>query len=110
MGAEFYESYTGIGALLRSPEMEKEMLRRAQKIKARAEATAPVGDPKNDPHAGRYRDSFTIISGRTGGGLRHNRAFAEVRNVAPEGFYVEYGTSKVEAQHTLLNAMFAARE
>jgi hypothetical protein len=109
MGAKFRASYAGIGELLRSPAMEKEMARRARLIKQRAEETAPVGDPATDRHAGRYRDSFRVESGRDGG-FKKDRAYGRVLNDAPEAFYVEYGTSKVEARHTLLNAAQAAKE
>jgi hypothetical protein len=109
VGAKFYASYPGIGELLRSPGMEKEMARRAGKIKDRAEVSAPVGDPRTDPHPGRYRDSFRVTSGR-GGGFRKDRAYGRVTNDSPEAFYVEYGTSKVDAHHTLLNAAQAAKE
>lgn len=109
MGAKFYPSYEGIGALLRSPMMEKEMARRAALIKDRAEATAPVGDPRTDPHPGRYRDSFRVESG-TEGGFKKDRAYGRVLNDSPEAFYIEFGTSKIEARHTLLNAAQAAKE
>lgn len=103
MATKFRGSYSGIGEMIRSPEMVKVMDRLANKIKDVAEETAPVGDPKRDPHAGRYRDSFSVSSGANGG-FKKNRAYGRVSNTAPEAFYVEYGTSKMEAQHTLLNA------
>jgi hypothetical protein len=103
VGAKFRASYSGIGQMLKSAEMEAAMLQRAEQIKARAEATAPVGDPRTDPHAGRYRDSFKVESGREGG-RNKDRAYGRVENDSPEAFYVEYGTSKIEARHTLLNA------
>jgi HK97 gp10 family phage protein len=103
VAAKFRASYEGIGELLRSAAMEKAMRQRAEQIKARAEATAPVGDPRTDPHAGRYRDSFKVESGREGGRSK-DRAFGRVENDAPEAFYVEYGTSQQPARHTLLNA------
>lgn len=109
MAAKFRASFSGIGEMIRSPEMEKEMARRARRIKDRAEATAPVGDPSTDPHSGRYRDSFRVESGRNGG-FKKDRAYGRVLNDAPEAFYVEYGTSKIEARHTLLNAAQAAKE
>jgi hypothetical protein len=109
MGAKFYASYPGIGELLSSTVMEKEMVRRARLIQQRAAETAPVGDPVRDPHPGRYRDSFRIESGRDGG-FKKDRAYGRVINDAPEAFYVEYGSSKIEARHTLLNAAQAAKE
>ena len=109
MGAKFRASYEGIGELIRSAAMEKEMRRRAEAIKQRAEETAPVGDPKTDPHPGRYKDSFKVESGQDGG-VKKDRAYGRVVNDAPEAFYVEYGTSKIEARHTLLNAAQAAED
>jgi hypothetical protein len=109
MSAKFNASYSGIGELLRSPQMEAAMRARAEAIKTKAEATAPVGDPKNDPHPGRYRDSFKVESGRDGG-QKKDRAYGRVLNDSPEAFYVEYGSSKVDARHTLLNAAQAVKE
>jgi hypothetical protein len=109
VGAKFNASYSGIGELLRSPQMEAAMRARAEAIKTKAEATAPVGDPKSDPHPGRYRDSFKVESGRDGGRKR-DRAYGRVLNDSPEAFYVEYGSSKIDARHTLLNAAQAVKE
>jgi Bacteriophage HK97-gp10, putative tail-component len=109
VAAKFQASYTGIGEMIRSPGMEQAMRAHAEKIKTKAEATAPVGDPSTDPHAGRYRDSFKVESGRDGG-VKKDRAYGRVLNDAPEAFYVEYGSSKVAAHHTLLNAAQAVKE
>lgn len=109
MGAKFRVSYSGIGQMIRSPGMEKEMGRRARMIKDRAQATAPVGDPSTDPHSGRYHDSFRVETGRDGG-FKKDRAYGRVINDAPEAFYIEYGTSRIEARHTLLNAAQSAKE
>jgi hypothetical protein len=83
--------------------MQQAMLRMAEKIKTKAEAAAPMGDPRKDSHAGRYKDSFKVESGRDGG-RNKDRAYGRVLNDSPEAFYVEYGSSKIEAHHTLLNA------
>lgn len=108
MGATFHASYEGIGELLRSPMMEAEMRRRAEKIKPAAESAAPIGDPATDTHPGRYKASFRVVSGRAGG-VKGDRAFGRVLNDAPEAFYVEWGTSRQPARHVLLNAAAAAR-
>ncbi len=108
MGASFRASYEGIGELLKSPMMEAEMRRRAEKVRAAAEARAPVGDPASDPHPGRYKASFRVVSGRAGG-VKGDRAFGRTLNDSPEAFYVEWGTSRQPAHHTLLNAVQAAR-
>lgn len=104
----FKASYTGIGEMLRSPEMQSAMRQLAEKVKARGEANAPVGDPSEDPHAGRYKASFYISTGVQQ--RKTSRAYAEVGNTAPEALTVEYGTTDTDAHHTLLNALAAARE
>jgi hypothetical protein len=103
MATKFRGDYAGIGEMIRSPEMVRAMERIANQIKDHAVATAPVGDPKRNKHAGRYKNSFSVSSGPDGG-WRKNRAYGRVSNTAPEAFYVEYGTSKMEAMHILLNA------
>lgn len=107
MAARYNPSYRGLGELLRSPEMEAEMRRRAEKIKVAAEASAPVYTPGT--HPGRYKAAFTITSERRGG-ARKDRAAAYVVNDAPEALYVEYGTRNNPAHHTLLKALDAARD
>lgn len=104
----FKASYSGIGEMLRSPEMQAAMRQFGEKVKARAEANAPVGDPSEDPHAGRYKASFYVTTG-----VQHrktSRAYAEVGNTAPEALTVEYGTSDTDAHHTLLDALAAVQE
>lgn len=104
----FKASYTGIGAMLKSPEMQAAMRQLAEKVKARAEANAPVGDPAEDPHAGRYKSSFYVSAG-----VQHrktSRAYAEIGNTAPEALFVEYGDSGNGAAHVLLDALSAVRD
>lgn len=106
--ATFNASYSGIGEMLRSAEMQEAMREIAEKVKQRAEDTAPVGDPQEDPHAGRYKAAFYITTG-----VQHrktSRAFAEVGNTAPESAVVEFGDSEQEGQHILLNALSVVRE
>lgn len=104
--ASFNADYGGIGQMLTSPEMQANMLRRGENIAKRAADTAPVGDPAKDAHPGRYRDSFHVSSGIQHG--QTSRAYGEVSNDSPEAFYVEYGTSKQDAHHTLLDAAVQA--
>lgn len=106
--ATFTASFSGIGQMLRSVDMQNAMRVIAERVKQRAEATAPVGDPDQDPHAGRYKNSFYITTGVQR--YATARAYAEVGNTAPEAVYVEFGTSEQGAHHTLLNALAAARE
>lgn len=106
MAAKFKMSTRGVGQLLRSPEMEAEMRRRAELIKSVAESIAPVGGPA-DPHPGMYKGSFDVTS-TSRGGRRKDRATATVRNLAYYARWVEYGTDKVPAHHVLLRAALAA--
>jgi hypothetical protein len=102
MAARFKMSRKGVGELLRSPGVEADMLRRAELIKAAAQAIAPVGGP-GDPHAGAYKDSFKTSS-RKRGGRRKDRATATVTNTSYYARWVEYGTERVAAHHVLLRA------
>ena len=99
-GTRFRASYSGIGKMIRSPQMQAEMRRRAEKVKAAAEVAAPV-------ESGDYKSSFQVTSGARGG-VRKDRAYGRVTNTSPHAFYVEYGTSKNPAHHTLRQALRAA--
>lgn len=98
-------SYSGLRELLNSDFMKAEMLARAEKVKAAAEAAAPVME--DGPHPGRYKAAFTVSAG-THGGEHHDRAFGRVENHAPEAFYVEYGTRNNPRYRTLGRALDAA--
>lgn len=102
-------SYEGIGEMLRSPFVRAEMVRRADKIKEAAEARSPVGDPKKDPHSGRYKRSWHVSS-TDRGGFRHDRASATVYNDSEEAVFVEFGTSRMRGRHVLKGAIDAARD
>jgi hypothetical protein len=101
----FKGNYRGLGELLKSPEMEAEMLRRAEAVKARAESTAPF-DPKSRDGT-HYRDAFRVESSRDGG-QHHDRAVARVVNDDPAAFQIEYGTSDTPRHRTLGKALDAA--
>lgn len=100
MGARFKASFRGIGEMLRSPRMESEMRRRAERVRQHAAATAPRD-------TGQYAASFRVLSGRHGG-VRHDRAFGRVTTSDAAAPYIEFGTSRQAAQHTLRNALRAA--
>lgn len=104
MPARFRLNKVGVGLLLKSEMIEAEMVRRAEKIRARAIAIAPLG-PADDPHIGLYKDSFEVSSTRAGGRNR-DRAVAYVTNTAPYARWVEYGNGKpgAVAHHVLLRA------
>lgn len=99
----FKPDYRGIGELLKSPEMEAEMLRRAKKVLDVCVATAPV-DLKS-PHVGRYKASFHASSGR-----RTDRAYGMVTNAAPEAILVEYGSKNNPRHRTMGKALDAAKD
>jgi hypothetical protein len=98
--------YKGIGEMLTMPGMEAGMHRKAEKVMAEAEATAPVGRGR---HPGRYRDSFSVSSGIRGSG-RDRRAFGRVTNDAPEALFVEYGSIHNDRYRTLGRALDAATD
>jgi hypothetical protein len=104
--AGYEASYTGIGEMLVAPFMVAEMRRRAEKVKAAAEAAAPVDE--GGTHPGRYKASFHVDSGVREGKTR--RAYGEVTNDSPEAFYVEYGTKKTPRHRTLGTALDAAKD
>lgn len=106
--AAFTLDYAGVGRLLRGASMQHAVRHVAGSIKERAVATAPVGDPRHDPHPGLYRASFTVDV-RPDGGSRHDRAQATITNTAWYAAQVEYGTGSHPARHTLLRAAEAAR-
>lgn len=102
VAARFTLSRKGVGDLLRSPEIEAEMLRRAELIKSIAQGTSPIGTTR-DPHPGEYKESWGTTS-TARGGVNRDRATATVYNTADHARFVEYGTDKVPAHHTLLRA------
>jgi hypothetical protein len=106
----FKANYEGLGELLRGPEMQADMKRRAEWVAAEAAATAPVGPP-GDPHRGEYRDSFKATSGVETDIKGTRRAYGRVTNSSGHAVAVEYGRygrSKgptSSAHHTLLRAL-----
>jgi HK97 gp10 family phage protein len=106
-GSSMRFSYEGIGEMLRSPWMEAHMLERANRMKDRAEAIAPVyKGAGTDKHRGRYKASFRTHSVRDGG-WRHDRAAGILINDAPEAVFVEFGTSHQRAHGTMREAMLS---
>lgn len=101
MAARFKMKRKGVGEMLRMPSMQAEMLRRAERIKAIAEATSPVYE--QGAQAGHYKESWETDS-TPRGGRRRDRAVAYVRNTSHYARFVEYGTEKVPAHHVLLRA------
>lgn len=83
--AKFRASYKGIGAILRSEQMKREMETRAEQVQRRAEALAPVD---SGSYASSFRVETEIRQGKT------IRAIAKVVNDSPHASYVEWGTSR----------------
>lgn len=102
---DFQASYRGIGELLRSAEMEAEMVRRAEKVKAAAEAIAPYDPDSTD--GTHYKDAFRVESTRRGG-LHQDRAAASVVNDDDAAFFIEFGNRNIPRKRVLGNAMHAA--
>ena len=100
MAARVKLNRKGVGELLRSPAMEAEMLRRAERIKSIAVATSPV---YRGPTGGHYKGSWKATPHKRGGRNR-DRATATVSNHSYYARWVEYGTEKVPAHHVLLRA------
>ena len=102
----FRWDYKGGGELLTADFMRAEMVRRANQVKARAEAIAPVGE---GPTAGDYKRSFSVSSGIRGRG-RSRRAYGRVTNDDHAAFYVEYGTRNNPRHRTMGRALDAAKD
>lgn len=88
----------------------------AEKVKQRAQTTAPKGKATDREKTGRtksYAESFTITTGVARGTYNpehggrpttHKRAYARVQNNSRIAIYVEYGTSNITARRTLRKA------
>jgi hypothetical protein len=90
--------------VLCAPWMVEEMARRAAKVLARAEMTAPFDpDSKDGTH---YRDAFAMTAGIRVAKTR--RAFGRVSNDDAAAVFVEFGTKNNPRHRTLGNALDAA--
>jgi hypothetical protein len=98
--ARFSASYSGIREMINAPWMVADMRRRAERVAERAAATAPRD-------TGAYASSFRVESG-THGGFNRDRAYGRVVNDDEAAPFVEHGTSRQEARHTLRNALHSA--
>ncbi|MER7922182.1 hypothetical protein ABTY96_03425 [Streptomyces sp. NPDC096057] len=64
------------------------------KLKEIAEGRSPVGDPRNDPHPGRYKASFDVVPITKNVPFRGKpklRMGARLVNFSPEARHVEHG-------------------
>lgn len=97
-------SYKGIGEMLCAPFMVDEMKRRAENVKAAAEASAPDATPVGVG----YKYEFRVESGIREGDSR--RAFGRVVNDSPHAAFVEFGGRSTPKHRTLGKALDAAKE
>lgn len=99
-------SYRGIGELLTSEFMQAEMLRRAEKVKAAAEAIAPDAPP----YGVGYKYEFKVEGGIKESKKGTKRAVGRVTNDSEHAIWVEYGGQQTPAHRTLGRALNAAKD
>lgn len=99
--SSYRASYKGIGELLIAPFIREEMARRAERVMARAKATAPDATPLGVG----YIDSFQIEVGTKESKSGTRRALARVKNTSPHAIYVEFGGKNLDAHRTLRKAL-----
>lgn len=102
----FDASYEGIGEMLCMTSLQKEMRRRAERVKAAAEAIAPRDDDPTDNVA--YADSFEVSSGVKTSENGTLRAYGRVTNTSDHASAVEWGFRNVPRHRVLGKAMLAA--
>lgn len=103
----FNASYTGLGELLVSPEMQAAMRDFAEKGKTAAEDLSPVG-PASDPHRGEYKAGWGVESGVREEPTR--RAYGRIFNDVDYSASVEFGNSHQQGQYVLTRAIDLMRE
>lgn len=114
MVSYYKHNYAAFGAeVLRAPFMLAEMISRAERMKAAAEAIAPVGDPTSGWYnhgnvPGEYKASFRVSGGITAYGGAGTRAFGRCANVSDHAAAVEYGYGSTPKYRTLGKSMHAA--
>jgi hypothetical protein len=87
MGAKYTHDYKVLGdAVLRSGFMEGHLVSRALDAQAVAEHLAGQHEV-----TGQFQSSFVIESNRSGGGKKHDRPQAVLRNVDPNAVSIELG-------------------
>lgn len=79
-----------------SPQMVAMLDEIAAHKAEKARSIAPVGDPENDPHPGRFRDSIDHDAG-----IEDGRARGRVLSTDPDFKYIEFGTEHSPAHATL---------
>jgi hypothetical protein len=102
MAARYHHDYAAFRRhVLKAPFMAAEMLKRAERVKARAEITAPF-DP-DDPDGQHYRDAFSAEVVEDA-----ERVRGRVSNSDKAALFVEFGTEHNPRHRTLGNALDAA--
>lgn len=101
--SDYNPDHTGMAEFLQSGMMQRMVGEVADKIRDRAMAMAPVGNPIDDEHPGRYKASFHVLV-HARGGATGDRAEAIVYNDSPEAIWVEFGHQGREPYHILLRA------
>lgn len=106
MASTYHHDYAAFDRLvLCAPFMVAEMLKRAERVKLRAEITAPYD--AEDPDLVHYRDHFEVSAGIRV--VKTRRAYGRVSNTdMPTALFVEYGTKNNPRHRTLGNALDAA--
>lgn len=97
-------SYKGIGELLTAEFLQAEMLRRAEKVKAQAQATAPDYTPYGEG----YKYDFEVTGGVKVSKKGTKRAVGTVTNNSEHAIWVEFGGQNTPAHRTLGRALDAA--
>lgn len=100
----FRPSYRGIGDLLTADFMQAEMVRRAEKVKALAESTAPDAAPLGVG----YKYEFRVTGGIKESKKGTKRAVGRVTNDSEHAMWVEFGGQNTPAHRTLGRALRAA--
>jgi hypothetical protein len=93
-------SYEALGEFLKSETMEEDMRVIAEDAMEYAIADAPEGNPRTDPHSGRYKRSFSVETSREG-----TRARASLVNSSEESAAIEWGNVNTQARGTMMGAM-----
>ncbi|MEW1551361.1 hypothetical protein [Streptomyces tsukubensis] len=90
--------YTGIGAMLQRPWLQRPCIKAAEELKTLAEGFSPTGDPEEDPHPGLYRASFAVVPIMKNvpfKGRPRQRPGARLVNRAGHAWRVEKGDGRV---------------
>lgn len=96
--SKYHGRYSGIGAMLSRPWIQRACRSAAVEMKGIAEGISPVGDAADgDKHPGLYRRSFDVVPVYKNVPFRgkpRTRAGARLVNTAPHSRIVENGNGK----------------